>query len=127
MIRQWVVAARIGLKLALSGFFAGGALGSVTGQQQLQYHLAMLSQARGVGLDNKAVFGLHRACGLNCAALVFNNAQAAAAVYRKAFTVAEVGNVDMMLFCNFKYVAFIFKFAADAVYDHVLHIIIPPL
>ena len=84
----------------------------MTGQKKLEYHLAVLSELCGVGADDHAVPGNDGAGGLYSAALVFNNAQAAASVNGQAFTVAEIGDVDMILLCNFKYVARIFKFTA---------------
>ena len=84
----------------------------MSGQQQLEYHLPVLSELCCICADYHAVLGNNGAGGLDASALIFNNAQAAASVNGQTFTVAEIGDVDMILLCNFKYVARIFKFTA---------------
>ena len=123
----YIVALGVLLKLALAGLVAGGTLRAVACKQKLNYHLAVLAQLCGVRAHDHAVLGNYGACSLDAATLVFDNAKPAAAVYRQAFAVAEVGDINVILLSNFKDIASIFKFAANAVYNHTLHIIKPPL
>ena len=122
-----VVALCVLLQLALAGLVTGGTLRAVACKQELYYHLAVLAQLCGVRAHDHAVSGDNGTCSLYAAALVFDNAQAAAAVYRQTFAVAEVGDINVILLSNFKDIASIFKFAAYAVYNHTLHIVKPPL
>ena len=122
-----IVTLSVFLKLALAGHITGGTLCSVACEQKFKYHLAMLTQLCGVGADDHAVLWNDGAGSLNTATIVFNNAEAAAAVDRQAFAVAEVGDINVILLCHFKDIACFFKFTANAVYNHTLHIVKPPL
>ena len=115
------------LQLALAGLVAGSAFSSVACEQQLNQRLTILTKLCGVGLDDHAVFGNHGAAGLDAAALIFYNTQTAAAVYGKVFTVAKVRDVDAVIASNLKNISFVLKIAANAVNNHSLHLIIPPL
>ncbi len=56
------------LKTAFAAFFAGGAVTAVRGEQQLQYHSAVMVQLCGVGADRHAVLRRGGAGGNNAAA-----------------------------------------------------------
>ena len=91
----------------------------MVGQQQLQYHLAVLMQPFGVGIYLHAGLGHGGAGGFHAAVAVFYHAHAACAVYGKLAVVAEGGQLYACLAYNLQQVLLAVYLNGIAVYEHV--------
>ena len=117
------------LQVAVAALFAGRAVAVMRSEQQLEDHAAMLQQTRGVGLDDHAVAGLHRAGRIDLAALILHHAHTARAVGGKVGMVAESRHFDTGLADHGEDVLFAVEGDALTVNDHcsLCHCVKPPL
>ena len=100
---------------------ACGTVGAVGSQQQFQYHLSVVLELRGVGVDHHAVFWFFRARSENLASIVFNYAHPARSVGGKLRMIAEGRKLDTGISYDGQHILFIFKRDSPVVYGHVFH------
>ena len=113
-----IVPVAVGPQFAGIAHIAGGAVGAVGTQQELENHLAEFLNLGGIGLNDQTCLGQHGAGGVDLSLVVFDDADAATAIDGQIFAIAEGRNVNAVIARHFQNIAFTVNGALNIIDDH---------